>query len=183
MNIKGTQTEKNIEAALLGESLARNKYTFFASQARMEGHEDLAKLFERMAINECTHAKVWFSQLHDGLGSSMKNLEDSARGEYGEWSSMYPEFARVAREEGLEEVAVRFEKVAAIEKIHEKTFMEAMAALVKSNGGTAPAHEEEKQEVIQGWRCQFCGAVYEEKPVSCGLCGAMDAFETCQITK
>ena len=101
MDLKGTRTEQNIKAALAGESIARNKYTYFAEQARKEGQSEIAELFERMAGNESIHAKIWYTNLHGPIQGNMQNLRNAATGEFEEWSNMYPEFARVAREEGL----------------------------------------------------------------------------------
>ncbi|MGE4213286.1 MAG: rubrerythrin family protein [Anaerotignaceae bacterium] len=190
MNLKGTKSEKNIKAALTGESLARNRYTFYAMQAQKEGHTEIAEMYERMAKNESMHAKIWFSILNDGLGTTKENLMESAKGENGEWMTMYPEFAKTAREEGLEELAVMFEKVADIEKDHEKTFLKNLMAMMAS--------EKSKEEVVEetvatlkddhhravskpGYRCMFCGAVYEDRPDVCNVCGAIGSFERCMI--
>ncbi|MEG1448913.1 MAG: rubrerythrin family protein, partial [Oscillospiraceae bacterium] len=126
MNIKGTKSEENIKKALFGESVARNKYTYFAQKAKEEGNETMANLFERMATNEMNHAKIWFKVLN-GIGTTNDNLKTAATGEYEEWTSMYPSFAKTAREEGLEDLAKMFEKVAEIEKDHERQFLLAFA--------------------------------------------------------
>ena len=102
-NLKGTQTEQNLRAALAGESLARNKYTYYAMKATEEGNTEVAELFETMARNETYHAKVWFQQLYGEMKDSKDNLQEAAGGEYKEWKDMYPSFAQTAREEGLEE--------------------------------------------------------------------------------
>lgn len=188
MNLKGTKSEKNIKAALTGESLARNKYTFYAMQAQKEGYSEIAEMYERMAKNESMHAKIWFSILNDGLGTTKENLADSAKGENGEWMTMYPEFAKTAREEGLEELAVMFEKVAEIEKDHEKTFLKSLMAMMTSeksnlNDGMVeekaemPKENHHKPESKAGYRCMFCGAVFEDRPDVCNVCGAIGSFE------
>lgn len=192
MNLKGTKSEKNIKAALTGESLARNKYTFYAMQAQKEGHAEIAEMYERMAKNESMHAKIWFSILNDGLGTTKKNLTDSAKGENGEWMTMYPEFAKTAREEGFEELAVMFEKVAEIEKDHEKTFMKSLMAMMSSEKSKskedgvavkaeAPNENHHKHVSKAGYRCMFCGAVFEDRPDVCNVCGAIGSFEGCLI--
>jgi len=107
-DLKGTQTEKNLWAAFAGESQARNKYTYFASQARKEGYEQIAAIFEETAENEKEHAKLFFKFLN-GIGNTQENLKAAAEGEHYEWSEMYKEFARVAREEGFEEIAIAFD--------------------------------------------------------------------------
>ena len=114
MDLKGTKTEQNVKAALMGESVARNKYTYYADQARKEGNQEIAALFDRMAGNESVHAKIWFTTLNGAIKGNLENLKDAAAGEFGEWSDMYPQFAAVAREEGFEQLAVMFEKVAEI---------------------------------------------------------------------
>lgn len=188
MELKGTRTEKNIKAALAGESIARNKYTYYAAQARKEGHPEVADLFERMAGNESIHAKIWYTNLNGPIKESMENLRSAASGEFKEWSDMYPEFAQVAREEGFEHLAVLFERVAEIEKAHEKQFMEAMVQLSKqmrvASAQAQPVAEEEEEEQFQekqGYRCIFCGAVYEDRLDVCPVCEAIGSFEPCTI--
>lgn len=184
MNLKGTQSEKNIKSALVGESLARNKYTYYAIQARTEGHTEIADLFEKMAKNEMTHAKIWFSLLHNGLGKTEANLTDSATGENDEWSDMYPQFAKTARAEGLEDLAQMFEKVAAIEKDHERTFLKALINLKKKTQPETTVQEKEVKTItVPGSRCMFCGAQFESRPDVCSVCGAIGSFESCEIEK
>ena len=121
MELKGTKTEKNLMEAFAGESMARNKYTYFASVAKKEGYEQLAAIFEETAGNEKEHAKIWFKLLHNGsVPDTATNLQDAATGENYEWTEMYPQFAREAREEGFEEIARLFEAVAKIEQEHEQ---------------------------------------------------------------
>ncbi len=183
MELKGTRTEQNIKAALVGESIARNKYTYFAEQARKEGNPGLATMFERMAGNESIHAKIWFTTLHGAIGSNMENLRSAAAGEFEEWSSMYPEFAKIAREEGFEQLAVMFERVAEIEKNHEKQFMEAMIQLTKESKQASQMAVEEEHTVQKksGYRCVFCGAAYEDRLDVCPVCEAIGSFEPCTI--
>lgn len=189
MELKGSQTEQNIKTALMGESVARNKYTYFAAQARENGNEALAVLFERMAGNESIHAKIWYTTLNGPIQSDLENLKDAASGEFDEWTDMYPSFAKTAREEGFEELAASFEKIAAIEKNHEKQFLEAMVQLVKSQKNISSAQAEEINERVQkqplkkmpGYRCQFCGASFEKRPDVCSVCGAIGAFDSCEI--
>lgn len=183
MDLKGTRTEQNIKAALAGESIARNKYTYFAEQARKEGQTEIAELFERMAGNESIHAKIWYTNLHGPIQGNMQNLRNAATGEFEEWSNMYPEFARIAREEGFEKLAVLFERVAEVEKTHEKQFMEAMIQLNKQARVNAvqEAVEEEKIQHKQGYRCVFCGAVFENRLDVCPVCEAIGSFDPCTI--
>lgn len=173
-SIKGTKTELNLKKALQGESLARNRYTFFAEQARKEGEEDLAKLYERLAANEMMHAKLWFKLLNDGMGDLDQNLTDAAKGEQDEWRTMYPAFADQAREEGLDEVADMILRVASIEKDHEKTLL--MKAIER-----AGAKQEQDAPIVRrevpGYRCMFCGAVFETRQDVCPVCEAIGAFE------
>ena len=184
MEFKGSQTEKNMRSALAGESIARNKYTYFSEKARKEGNEELAKMFERMATNESTHAKIWYTSLFGAIADSSKNLQLAANGEFDEWSSMYPSFAKTAREEGFEQYAMMFEKIAEIEKSHEKQFMEALIQLSK---GSAPAKAEEAPKapapMKDGHRCMFCGATFEGRPDVCPVCGAIGSFEECKIPR
>lgn len=180
MKINGTKSEQNIKSALMGESIARNKYTFYAMQAKKEGHPEIAELFERMAGNESIHAKIWFHILNNGLGTTTKNLMDAAQGENGEWMTMYPNFAKIAREEGLEELAVMFDKVAEIEADHEKTFLQALANLSK-NSKVKEENNVQEQPKKQGYRCMFCGAKYESRPDVCSTCEAIGSFEGCEL--
>ena len=117
----GTQTEKNLEAAFAGESMARNKYTYYASKAKKEGYEQIAAIFLQIAENEKEHAKLWFKALGE-LGDTAENLLHAAEGENYEWTDMYDGFAKDAEEEGFTELAAQFRAVAAIEKTHEENF-------------------------------------------------------------
>lgn len=178
MDLKGTKSMANIKAALTGESLARNKYTYYAIQAKKEGFDEIADLFEKMAKNETTHAKIWFTLLNNGLGTTEKNIQDAANGENGEWTNMYPRFASIAREEGLEELAQMFEKVADIEKDHERQFIKALIKLKNAQNGTETAPS---QNTKVGYRCMFCGGTFEDRPDVCPVCGAIGSFENCEI--
>lgn len=172
MNIKGTKTEENVRKALFGESLARNKYTYYSQKAKQEGNEEIMHLFERMATNEMNHAKIWFKVLNE-IKSTNENLKDAASGEYDEWTSMYPSFAKTAREEGLEQIAMMFEKVAEIEKDHERQFLLAFA---KNN-----KLKNETPKTKTGYRCMFCGASFEDRKDVCPVCEAIGSFEECEI--
>lgn len=181
MDIKDTKTGENLRAALAGESIARNKYTYFAEFAQKNGNPEIAAAFERLAINEMTHARLWY-ELLNGKPTSIENcLRVAAMGEYSEWHSMYPEFAKQARADGLEDIAVMFEHVANIEKSHENQFMELLAQF-KNNGQSTPQNMDtatKKNEKVkkQGYRCQFCGAIFEQRPDVCDVCEAIGAFE------
>ena len=166
MKLEGTRTEANLMAAFAGESQARNKYTYYAKQAKKDGYEQIAEIFEETAKNEMEHAKMWFKELHGGsVPSTIENLKDAAGGENYEWTDMYKEFAQVAREEGFEQIAFLFEGVAAIEKEHEERYL----TLLKSVEDDLVFKSEE--ETI--WICRNCGHVYRSK----------EALEICPICK
>lgn len=171
MDLKNTQTAENLRKALAGESIARNKYTFFAQAARLSGDDKIADAFEQMAKNEMMHAKFWFEMLYGKPGDPKECLIQAAQGEYEEWRNMYPAFAQQAREDGLEDVAVMFEKVAAIERSHENRFMMLLAEMGQKQPAAAPKQKKE------GYRCQFCGAIFAERPDVCDTCGAIGAFD------
>lgn len=179
MTLKGTKTEENLRKALAGESIARNKYTYYAQAARKNGDNSIADAFEQMAQNEMMHAKFWFEALYGRTEDTDACLMQAAQGEYSEWYDMYPAFAEQARADGLEELAVMFEKVAAIERSHENRFLTLLA---KRRGGEedAPAAASGKpapREKREGWRCQFCGAVFQKRPDVCSVCKSIGAFE------
>lgn len=180
MPLKGTKTEENLLKALAGESIARNKYTYYAQVARENGDTHIAEAFEQMAKNEMMHAKFWFEALYGKPESTDACLMQAAQGEYSEWHDMYPAFAGQARADGLEELAVMFEKVAAIERSHENRFLTLLAKR-NSAGQEAPAPQTPAKpapkEKREGWRCQFCGAVFQKRPDVCGVCKAIGAFE------
>ena len=178
MDIKNTKTAENLRKALAGESIARNKYTYFAMAARANGDEEAAAAFEQMAKNEMMHAKFWFELLYGKPTDTVDCLTQAAMGEYSEWHDMYPGFAAQARAEGLEDVAVMFEKVADIERSHENRFMTLLAKLAAPEQAPAPAQEKPApRQKKTGYRCQFCGAVFEERPDLCDVCQAIGAFE------
>ena len=165
----GTQTEINLRKAFSGESEARNKYTFFASQAKKEGYEQIAALFQKTADNEKEHAKMWFKEL-EGLGNTAQNLLSAAEGENYEWTDMYDGFARTADEEGFSELAIKFRMVAQIEKHHEERYR-------------ALLHNVEAQEVfekseVKVWECRNCGhiVVGTSAPEVCPVCAHPQAF-------
>lgn len=190
MELKGSRTEQNLLAAFSGESMARNKYLFFADKAKQENQPEVAELFEKMAQNEGAHGRLLYHQLK-GIGSSAANLQEAIQGEYGEWSSMYPSFAQIAREEGFEEVAKLFEAISQIEKDHEFRFLAALGKLQQSKAEkgnvptSAPAAAPAGPKVItvQGYRCMFCGATYEQRPDVCDVCHAIGSFESTMIQK
>ena len=171
MELKGSRTEQNLQAAFAGESQARNKYTYYASKARKEGYNQIADLFEETANNEKEHAKIWFELLHDGeVPTTSVNLLDAAEGENYEWTDMYAEFARVAKEEGFTRIAFLFEKVGEIEKHHEERYRKLLANvegdLVFSRDGDTV------------WQCANCGhiVVGKKAPVKCPVCDHPQAY-------
>lgn len=151
MNLKGSKTEANLQAAFAGESQARNKYTYYASKAKKDGYVQIAALFEETANNEKEHAKIWFKLLHDGIPDTATNLKDAAAGENYEWTDMYATFAKEAKEEGFDHIAYLFEEVAKIEKEHEERYLKLLAnvenGLVFSKDG----------DTI--WQCSNCGHI------------------------
>ena len=165
MNLKGTKTEKNILTAFAGESQARNRYSYFASQAKKEGFEQIAAIFEETANQEKEHAKRLFKLLEGGeveiqaafpagvIGSTAENLKAAAGGENYEWTEMYPSFAKVARKEGFENIAEIFEAIAVAEKQHEKRYLDLMKNI---EDGTV--FKKDKKVV---WRCRNCGYLHE----------------------
>jgi rubrerythrin len=163
MELKGSRTEKNLMAAFAGESQARNKYTYFASVAKKEGYEQIAEIFQKTADNEKEHAKLWFKAL-GGIGNTAENLVSAANGENEEWTEMYPEFARVAREEGFVALALQFEAVAKIEKEHEERYRKLL-----ENVETAQVFA---KAGITVWVCRNCGHIHmaETAPKVCPVC-------------
>lgn len=182
-SLHGTKTEKNLLAAFAGESQARNRYNFFASQARKEGYEVIAKFFDETAENEKQHGKQFFKFLEGGMveitasypagviGSTADNLKAAADGEYEEWETLYPQFAAIAKEEGFSEVAAKFTMIATIEKEHEARFralldtMEAKTVFKKANE--------------QVWRCRECGYEHSGKEAldMCPVCAHPQSFQ------
>ena len=168
-DLKGTKTEANLWEAFAGESMARNKYTHYASKAKKDGYEQIAALFEETAAQEKEHAKLWFKLIH-GIGSTLENLTDGAKGENDEWTDMYPRMAAEARAEGFEEIAIMMEGVAAVEKAHEERYLKLLKniedKLVFSRDGDAI------------WQCRNCGHLYigKEAPVVCPVCKHPQAY-------
>ncbi len=181
-SLKGTKTEKNLLTAFAGESQARNRYTFFASQARKEGYEQIAAIFLDTAENEKEHAKRLFKFLEGGeveitgsfpagvIGDTKQNLKASAQGENYEHTTMYPEFAKIAEEEGFPEIAGVFRSIAVAEKYHEARFLKLLENLEK---GTVF-----KKDKPVKWRCRNCGYVHEgeEAPEECPSCAHPRAY-------
>ncbi len=170
-SLKGTKTEKNLMEAFAGESQARNKYTFYASQAKKDGYEQIAAIFTETADNEKEHAKLWFKELHGGaVPKTLENLLDAAAGEHGEWTDMYKRMAEEAKAEGFDVLAKKFEGVAAIEKRHEERYKK-LADLVK--GGKVFKKSEKKM-----WICRNCGHVYvgDQAPEVCPVCNHPKAY-------
>ena len=169
--LKGTRTEANLMEAFAGESMARNKYTYFASKAKKDGYIQIASIFEETAANEKEHAKIWYKYLHGGaVPATVENLADAAAGENAEWTDMYARMAREAREEGFDEIAERFEQVAAIEKHHEERYRKLLKNIndkkVFSKDGDAI------------WQCSNCGhiVVGKEAPEICPVCAHPQAY-------
>ncbi|HTY45000.1 MAG TPA: rubrerythrin family protein [Patescibacteria group bacterium] len=181
-SLKGTQTEKNLLAAFAGESQARNRYTFFASAARKEGLEQIANIFIETAENEKEHAKVFFKHLEGGeaqitatypagiIKDTKSNLEAAAAGENMEWTSLYQDFAKTAKEEGFPEVARSFEQVSKVEKFHEARYRKLIANLAGA--------EMFKKKAAVKWHCINCGYVIEgvEPPKECPACKHPQSF-------
>ena len=165
----GTETEKNLEAAFAGESMARNKYTYYASKAKKEGYEQIAALFLKTADNEKEHAKMWYKELH-GIGDTAQNLEDAALGENYEWTDMYAGFAETAEKEGFPELAEKFRLVAAIEKHHEERYR----ALLKN----VETQEVFKKSEVKVWECRNCGhiVVGTNAPDICPTCAHPQSY-------
>ena len=182
MALKGSKTEKNLLAAFSGESQARNRYTFFSSQARSEGLMQMAQIFEETATQEKEHAKRFFKFLEGGevmvqasfpagkVGTTLENLKAAAAGEMFEWGTLYPDFAKTAEQEGLNEVAAVFRNIAVAEKQHEKRYKELAANL------EAGRVFKRGDKVV--WRCLNCGYLHEgaEAPAQCPACAHPQAY-------
>ncbi len=171
MELKGSKTEQNLMAAFAGESQARNKYTYFASKAKKEGYEQIAAIFQETADNEKEHAKIWFKLLNGGdVPTTTDNLKAAADGENYEWTDMYAEFARVAKEEGFNNIAFLFEEVGKIEKEHEARYLKLLEN-VKS-GKVFEAGE------VKIWKCRNCGhiVVGTKAPEVCPVCAHPKAY-------
>lgn len=169
MDIKGTKTEQNLRDAFAGESQARNKYTYYASVAKKEGYEQISALFQETADNEKEHAKIWFKLLN-GIGTTVENLVDAAKGEHYEWTNMYKEFAKEAYAEGFDKIGKLFELVADIEKEHEERYNKLLENV---NEGKVFKKESEK-----AWICRNCGHIHygEEAPEGCKVCAHPKAY-------
>ena len=163
--LKGTKTEQNLMEAFAGESMARNKYTYYASKAKKDGYVQISKIFEETAANEKEHAEIWFKYLHGGaMPNTEANLADAAAGENAEWTDMYARMAKEAREEGFDEIAAKFEMVGAIEKHHEERYRKLLKniedKIVFSRDGDCI------------WQCSNCGHIMigKEAPEVCPVC-------------
>ena len=181
-SIKGTKTEKNLLAAFAGESQARNRYTYFASAARKEGYEQIANIFMETAENEKEHAKVFFKYLEGGdveitavypagiIKNTKTNLEEAAAGENLEWTTLYADFAKTAKDEGFLEVARSFEQISKVERFHEARYRKLINNI--ANGGVF------KKKAAIKWHCINCGYVVEgnEAPKECPACKHPQAF-------
>ena len=175
-SLKGTKTEKNLLAAFAGESQARNRYTYFAGQARKDGFMQIANIFEETALNEKEHAKVFFQYLEGGdveivaaypagmIKDTKSNLEAAAAGEKMEWTTIYTSFAKIAREEGFEEVAISFDQISKVEKFHEARYRKLISDVADG--------EVFKKKSATKWHCTNCGYVHEgtEAPAICPAC-------------
>ena len=171
MELKGSKTEQNLMTAFAGESQARNKYTFFASKAKKEGYEQIAAIFEETANNEKEHAKMWFKLLNDGqIPSTAENLKAAAEGENYEWTDMYEEFAKIAKEEGFDKIAYLFEEVGKIEKDHEERFSKLL-----DNVNNELVFSKDGDKI---WKCRNCGhiCIGKEAPEVCPVCNHPQAF-------
>ena len=171
MELKGSKTEQNLMTAFAGESQARNKYTFFASQAKKDGYEQIAAIFQETADNEKEHAKLWFKLLNGGtIGSTEENLKAAASGENYEWTDMYAEFAKTAKEEGFTRIAYLFEEVGKIEKEHEERYLKLLENV--KEGKVFEAGE------VKIWKCRNCGhiVVGTSAPEVCPVCNHPKAF-------
>lgn len=171
MELKGSKTEQNLMAAFAGESQARNKYTYYASKAKKDGYEQIAAIFEETAANEKEHAKMWFKELHGGsIPTTLDNLADAAAGENYEWTDMYDEFAKTAKEEGFEHLAFLFESVAAIEKEHEERYRKLIENI---EGGLVFSKDGDRI-----WKCRNCGHIVigSSAPEVCPVCEHPQAY-------
>lgn len=171
MELKGSKTEENLKKAFAGESQARNKYTYYASRAKKDGYEQIAAVFTETADNEKEHAKLWFKELHGGaVPETLENLLDAAAGEHEEWTDMYKEMAKVARKEGFNQIAFKFEAVANIEKRHEERYRK-LADLIKK--GKVFKKSEKKM-----WICRNCGHIHvgDSAPEVCPVCNHPKAY-------
>lgn len=167
--LKGTKTEQNLWSAFSGESMARNRYNYYAEKARQEGYEQIGGIFDLTAANEKAHAELWLKQL-DGIGTTEENLVAAAGGEKYEWSEMYKQFAQEAKEEGFDQLATLFEMVGAVEKEHEERYNTLVENLKKGIVF--------KRDKIVIWICRYCGHIHiaEEAPQVCPVCRSPRSF-------
>ncbi len=171
MNFKGSKTEENLKEAFIGESKARNKYTYYASKAKKEGYEIIAKIFEDTASNEKEHAKIWFKLLNGGeISDTLTNLKEASSGEHYEWTNMYKNFAKTAKEEGFNEIAHLFDAITQVEKFHNERYDRLIELL-----------EQEKLFKSQHavvWECANCGfhILSETAPEICPLCSHKKSY-------
>ena len=171
MELKGSKTEQNLMTAFAGESQARNKYTYFASKAKKEGYEQIAAIFQETADNEKEHAKLRFKLLNGGeIGTTVENLNAAADGENYEWTDMYAEFAKIAKEEGFDHIAYLFEEVGKIEKEHEERYLKLLENV--KDGKVFEAGE------VKIWKCRNCGhiVVGTKAPEVCPVCAHPKAY-------
>ena len=170
MELKGSKTEANLQAAFAGESMATNKYTYFASKAKKDGYQQIAAIFEETAANEREHAKMWYKLINGGIDSTLENLGHAAEGENYEWTDMYSEFAKVAREEGFEQIAALFEGVAAIEKEHEERYRRLI-----TNIEQGVVFSKDSDTI---WQCRNCGhiCIGKEAPEVCPVCAHPQSY-------
>lgn len=170
MNLEGSKTQANLMAAFAGECQARTKYTYYASKAKKDGFVQIANLFMETAENEKEHAKIWFKLLHNGIQDTATNLKDAAAGENYEWTDMYAEFAKVAREEGFDHIAFLFDEVAKIEKEHEERYLKLLENV---ENGLVFSRDGDKI-----WKCSNCGhiVVGKEAPEVCPVCSHPRAY-------
>ena len=176
VDFESSQTRKNLEAAFAGESQASMKYDYYAKAAKKEGYVQIGSIFAETAGNEAEHAKLWFKYLHGGeVPDTLANLRDAAAGENYEWTSMYPAFAKTAREEGFEEIAARFEGVAAIEKSHEERYQKLAARVEAGEVFSRPG--------VKVWKCSNCGHLHvgESAPKVCPVCLHPQAYFEQQV--
>ena len=168
-DLKGTKTLENLLTAFAGESMARNKYTYYASKAKKEGYEQISAIFLETAANEKEHAELWYKHAH-GIGTTSENLQDAAEGEHYEWSDMYANMAQIAREEGFPEIAVQMEGVAKVEKEHEERYLK-----LKANVDEGKVFE--KDDVVE-WKCANCGYTYTGRKAfdKCPVCDHPKAY-------
>jgi rubrerythrin len=170
-DLKGTKTEKNLQEAFAGESMARNKYSYWASKAKKDGYQQIAAIFEETAANEKEHAKMWFKLLEGGqIKSTEENLTAAAEGENFEWTNMYERMAKEAEEEGFAEIAEKFRGVAAIEKAHEERYLKLLENVKE---GLVFSRDEDKI-----WQCRNCGHIVigKQAPEECPICNHPQSY-------